>query len=87
MVIHAISALGKPDAERLKQILRMHSTDQSLIAEAINLMKKSDSISYSQKVASKLVEKEKNEIASLLPQNEFSRKMIDLSNFIVNREM
>lgn len=87
MVIHAISALGNPDAERLKQILRMHTTDNSLITEAISLMKKSDSINYSQKVASKLVEKEKNEIASLLPQNEFSRKMIELSNFIVNREM
>jgi geranylgeranyl pyrophosphate synthase len=87
MVIHAISSLEKPKAERLKDILRMHTTDDALIMEAIDLIKSSDSIRYSQKVASSLVDKEKNEIASLLPQNDFSKKMIELSNFIVNREI
>jgi len=87
MVIHATSNLEKPKAERLKEILRMHTTDQQLVGEAIDLIKSSDSVSYASGVASKLVDKEKNEIAALLPQNEFSKKMIELSNFIVNREM
>jgi geranylgeranyl diphosphate synthase type I len=87
MVIHSLANLQKNDASRLKQILSSHTTDDKIILEAISLINKTKSIDYAQKVASKLVEKEKNEIASLLPRNEFSSKMIDLSNFIVNREM
>jgi geranylgeranyl diphosphate synthase type I len=87
MVIHALANLQKDDASRLKAILTMHTTEEKLIAEAIALMGKTDSIAHARKVASKLVEKEKNEISSLLPRNEFSSKMIELSNFIVNRDM
>jgi geranylgeranyl pyrophosphate synthase len=87
MVIHALAGLQKGDASRLREILAMHTSEEKLIAEAIGLMEKSDSITHARNVASRLVEKEKNEIASLLPRNEFSSKMIELSNFIVNRDM
>ena len=57
MVIHAYNNLPKSEAERLLNILNMHTEDANLTEEAIELMKKSNSIQYAKDVSQKLIDR------------------------------
>ncbi len=87
MVVYALNHLSKEKAERLKQILRMHTSKEHLIKEAIGLIEESGAREYAKKYAKKIVKKELERIKQLLPNNKFSKKLERIAKFVINREV
>ena len=56
MVIHHVQNAPEKQKKRLVQILQMKTTDQTLIQEAIQLLKNSGSIDYAKKVMKNLID-------------------------------
>lgn len=86
MVIYAMKKLPKKDAERLKEILSMHTSDQRLIDEAISLIKKSGAIEYAKTVSSELVKKAWEKLNKVIPQSPAKEKLRMLAEFLIYRE-
>ena len=55
MVIHHVQKAPERQKKRLVEILQMKTTDQTLIQEAIKLLKDSGSIDYAKKVMKNLI--------------------------------
>lgn len=55
MVIHHVQKAPERQKKRLVEILQMKTTDQTLIQEAIKLLKNSGSIDYAKKVMKNLI--------------------------------
>jgi len=87
MVIYTIEKATKEDASRLEEILNMHTTDKSLIEEAIGIMKKYGAIEYAKSVARKLVEESWKEIDALLPESEAKNKLRAFARFLIERDV
>jgi len=86
MVIYALKHLPKDEANRLKEILSLHTSDPSLIGEAIALIKKSGAIEYASKVAKELVNESWKVLDELLPETPAKRKLKALTDFLIMRE-
>lgn len=86
MVIHALKHLPKEEANRLKEILSLHTNDPKLIEEAITLIKKSGAVEYASKVAKELVSKSWATLDKLLPDTPAKKKLKALADFLITRE-
>jgi geranylgeranyl diphosphate synthase type I len=86
MVIHALRNLPANEAERLRWILDMRTSDKRLIVEAIELMKKSRSIDYARKVSENLAMGSLEALRKSLPESESRRKLEVLAEFLIRRE-
>ncbi|MDW8076591.1 MAG: polyprenyl synthetase family protein [Nitrososphaerota archaeon] len=86
MVIYALKHLSKDEANRLKEILSLHTSEPSLIEEAIALIRKSGAIEYASKVARELVSKSWSMLDALLPETPAKKKLKALADFLITRE-
>ncbi|PUA32017.1 MAG: hypothetical protein B9J98_04530 [Candidatus Terraquivivens tikiterensis] len=86
MVIYAMKHLPKEEADRLKEILSMHTSEPSLIEEAISLIKRSGAVEYAAGVAKKLVKESWDALDALLPNTPAKKKLKALANFLIVRE-
>ncbi|MCS7142367.1 MAG: polyprenyl synthetase family protein [Aigarchaeota archaeon] len=86
LVIHALRNLKREDADRLSEILSKHTTDQSLLDEAIELIKKSGAIEYGTKFSLNLLDEAISVLESVLRPSEARESLIELSRFLVLRE-
>ncbi|MEM1666645.1 MAG: polyprenyl synthetase family protein [Nitrososphaerota archaeon] len=86
MVIYALKHLPKDEANRLKEILSLHTNEPSLIEEAITLIKKSGAIEYASGVARELVSKSWTVLDKLLPDTPAKKKLKALADFLITRE-
>jgi geranylgeranyl pyrophosphate synthase len=87
VVIHALKHANPKERERLVEILKMHTEDQRLKNEAIDLMKKCGSTEYAKKSACALVEKSWDEVDELLPPSDAKNKLRALADYLVNRKI
>jgi geranylgeranyl diphosphate synthase type I len=87
IVIHTIQNASPTDSDRLVEILRMHTTDQSLRDEAISIMKKYEAITYAQNYARKILKESWNAIDNLLPPSEAKKKLQAFADLLVEREV
>ncbi|MEE8632478.1 MAG: polyprenyl synthetase family protein [Candidatus Bathyarchaeia archaeon] len=87
IVIRTLQKAMPDDRVRLAEILRMHTTDQSLRDEAISIMKKYDAITYAKKYARKMLEESWSEIENLLPPSEAKQKLRAFADLLVEREV
>ena len=86
-VIYALNNLPKIKAKRIIEILLLHTTDQRLIQEAINLINEGKGIVGSQKTMEKLFTDTWNRLEPLLEKSEKKDKLYQLARFLMRRQV
>ncbi|MFQ6073642.1 MAG: polyprenyl synthetase family protein [Candidatus Bathyarchaeia archaeon] len=87
MVIHTLEKAELGDKERLKEILKMHTTEQRLRDEAISIMQKYGSIDYAKKYARNLVQQSWKEVDKILPPSDAKEKLRAFARYLVERKI
>jgi len=87
MVIHTLNNASLEDRKRLDEILKMHTKDKELINEAIEIIKKYDSISYAKSIAKKMIDDAWKEADSIIPESEAKHKFKTFVEFLINRKI
>jgi len=87
MVIHALREANTNDRIRLAEILNMHSSDQKMRDEAIEIMEKYGSIEYVKQFARKIVKESWKEVEGLLPTLNGKEKLKAFAEFLIERKI
>eukprot|EP01129_Flabellula_baltica_P014157 TRINITY_DN6722_c0_g1_i1.p1 TRINITY_DN6722_c0_g1~~TRINITY_DN6722_c0_g1_i1.p1 ORF type:complete len:355 (-),score=96.89 TRINITY_DN6722_c0_g1_i1:1018-2082(-) len=87
MVLHCIKNASPEAAARLIDILNMHTRENDLIQEAINIIKSTKSIQYARETAEEMVRATWAEVSPLLPENEAKQKLKVFVDYLVDRDM
>ena len=87
MVIHAFRKANSADKKRLTTILDMHTSDENLRRESINMLKKYGSVEYAKTVAEKLKRESLNEVDETIPPSKAKDRLVALTNFLVERNI
>ncbi|MGD6933436.1 MAG: polyprenyl synthetase family protein [Candidatus Bathyarchaeia archaeon] len=87
MVIYTLENANEADKKRLIEILNMHTSDQNLRDEAIELMQKYHAIEHTRQTAEKIVVDSWNEVDRLLPTPEAKEKLKAFAEFLIKRNM
>jgi len=87
MVIRTLEKAELGDKEKLKEILKMHTAEQRLRDEAINIMKKYGSIDYAKQFARNLVQQSWKEVDMLLPPSDAKEKLRAFAKYLVERKI
>jgi geranylgeranyl diphosphate synthase type I len=86
-VIHTLKVADSKDRKRLIRILNMHTSNQKLRDEAIEIIQKYGSVEYTKKLARTMVEENWNAVEKLLPASEARKKLKAFSEFLVERDI
>jgi geranylgeranyl diphosphate synthase type I len=87
MVVRTLDIANKKDKKRLVEILGKHTRNKKLLDEAIEILKKYDSINYSKEFARKLVSDAWKGVRDVIPENAAKNKIEDFVKFMVEREV
>lgn len=87
MVLYALNKLPKKNKDRLLEILNAHPTDQNIINEAIELIKKSGAIKYARKKAKEMVVNAWGEVDKVLPPSNAKDKIKALASYLIERDI
>jgi geranylgeranyl pyrophosphate synthase len=87
MVIYTLSKASEQDKQRLVEILNSHPSDEAVILEAIELMKKCNAIDYARKKADETVKEAWQKVDKVLPKSEAKGILKDFADFMVNRKI
>ncbi|MEM0106600.1 MAG: polyprenyl synthetase family protein [Candidatus Micrarchaeaceae archaeon] len=87
MVIDTMQRASQEDKKRLLDILKMHTTDQNIINEAISIIDKYGSKKYAKKRSIEIVKEAWSGIESLLPDSEAKSRIKDLTEFLISRSL
>jgi len=85
IVIHTLAKAKSTDKKRLISILKMHTSNQRLRDEAIQIMTRYNSIDYTKQFAKKLVTESWKEVDRLLSQSEGKEKLKAFADHLVER--
>ena len=85
IVLHALSRLPKPDAERMRKILGSRAADSGQIEWCISKLKSTGSIDYASDYSRRLVAESLASLAKL-PKSEARDELEAVAKFIVERE-
>jgi geranylgeranyl pyrophosphate synthase len=87
IVIHTLEVASLKDKKRLIEILNMHTSDQKLREEAITIMQKYDSINYTKRFATSIVEESWREMEKILPASKAKEKLKAFAEFLIKRKI
>lgn len=87
MVLHTFDNAPKEEADRLLEILKLHTNDEALIKEAIAIMKKNGSFEYAASVAKKLVVDAWANVEQHLPDNAAKTKLKVFADYLISRDI
>ncbi len=87
MVIHTLKKASPQDRARLIEILNMHTLDQNLRNEAIEIIKKYGAIEYAKEFARRMVKESWAEVDALFPASEAKEKIKAFADYLVEREI
>jgi geranylgeranyl pyrophosphate synthase len=87
MVLHCLQHATPAKAARLKEILNSHPSDQTIINEAIALIKETDSITHAAKVAKEIVNVAWSDVETSLPDTPAKLKLKAFADYLVEREI
>ncbi len=87
LVIHTFQKAPERDRKRLVEILNMHTREEGLIREALEILRKYGSVEYAKNFAKELVRKAWSEADSLLPRTEAKERLKEFADFLINREI
>lgn len=85
LVIRTLQKANEKDAKRLMEILGMHTNDRNLLQEAIDIIRKHDSIEYAKNLARQMVEESWNKVDKIIPENRAKKSLRMFANFLVER--
>jgi len=87
IVIHTLQKAKPADRKKLISILKMHTSDQKLRDEAIQIMKRYGSIEYAEQFAEGLVADSWEEVDRLLSPSEAKEKLRAFAEHLVKRKI
>lgn len=87
MVIHTLEKADKKDAERLREILLMHTNDRKIIREAIDIVKKYGAIEYAKTKAAEIVTTAWKELDPLLKPSKAKDSLKAFADYLIEREI
>ena len=87
VVIHTLEKAKPADKKRLISILRMHTSDQKLRDEAIQIMARYGSIEYAEQFAKKLVSESWKGVDRLLSPSEAKDKLQAFAEHLIKRKI
>ncbi|MCK5592956.1 polyprenyl synthetase family protein [Candidatus Bathyarchaeota archaeon] len=87
MVIHALKKAEAGDKERLIEILNMHTTDQKIRNEAIDIIRKYGSIEYAKEYARNMMKEIWKEIDEFLPPSNAKEELKAFASYLVERKI
>jgi geranylgeranyl pyrophosphate synthase len=87
LVIHALQMADEKDRKRLLEILDMHTFDQKLRDEAIDILKKYDAVEYSKEKAKEMVQDAWKGIDNILPESDAKEKLKAFAYYLIEREI
>ncbi|UCE28825.1 MAG: polyprenyl synthetase family protein [Candidatus Bathyarchaeota archaeon] len=87
LVIHTLEKAETMDKRRLIEILNMHTTDQKIRGEAIDIIRKCGSINYARKYARNMMKRSWKEIDNILPQSYAKEKLESFTSYLVERKI
>jgi geranylgeranyl pyrophosphate synthase len=86
-VIHTLEKASLEDRRRLLEILNMHTQDQKLRNEAINLMKRYHSIEYVKETAQNMVKESWEAVEGSLMPSDAKEKMKAFAEYLIERKI
>jgi len=87
LVIHTLQKANPEDRKRLIEILNMHTTDQKLRDEAIEIIKKYGSIEYAKEKARNMVKEAWDDIDKILPESDAKDKIKAFAYYLIDRKI
>jgi len=87
MVIHSLNNSSAEDQARLLDILKMKTKEQTLIDEAIAILKKNGSIDYARSKEEALIQEAWDGIKNYIPNNRYKGCLKALAEFFVARKV
>jgi len=87
MVIHALKKAEAGDKERLIEILNIHTTDQKIRNEAIDIIRKYGSIEYAKEYARNMMKESWREIDEFLPPSNAKEELKAFASYLVERKI
>jgi geranylgeranyl diphosphate synthase type I len=85
LAIYTLQHADKKDRDRLLEILKMHTRERKLIAEAIAIITKYGARDYSEKLQERILSEAWDRIEKRLPESEAKNRIKQLSDFLVKR--
>ncbi|MGV8085826.1 MAG: polyprenyl synthetase family protein [Candidatus Bilamarchaeum sp.] len=85
IVVHFFKKATKSEKTKLISILSSKTKDKKTIAEAIDLLKKYDSISYAKEYSRSLVEDAKSSLL-IMPKSKDRDTLLELAKYVLDRE-
>lgn len=86
-VIHAINKANPKDKKRLLEILNMHTTDQELRDEAIEIIKRYGSIDYAGKKAEDMIIEAWGGVDRILKPSQAKEKLKAFAEYLIKRKI
>jgi geranylgeranyl pyrophosphate synthase len=87
LVIHTINSADEKDKRRIIELLKMHTKDRGLINEAIEIIKKYNSIEYAENIALNTINESWKNLSSRLNDSPAKERLKQISDFVVNRKI
>ncbi|VVB59195.1 Short chain isoprenyl diphosphate synthase [uncultured archaeon] len=87
MVIHTLKNASKIEKARLLEILNMHTSDKKLIKEAIDMLRKYNSMEYAKSKARELVKNAWNEVEPLLSESRAKEMLRSFADYLIERQI
>jgi geranylgeranyl pyrophosphate synthase len=87
IVIHTLEKASFKDKERLIKILNTHTKEQKLRNEAIQILRKYDSIEYTKQVARRLVKESWSQVDKLLTPSDAKEKLRAIATYLIERKI
>ena len=87
MVIYTLEKANEEDAKKLKEILNMHTRDNELIKEALDILHKYGSVDYAKNVAKEMVSSAWKDIETLISESDAKKKLKEFADFLIERDI
>ena len=87
MVLHCLQNAPADKAARLTEILNSHPDDQTVINEAIEIIKSTNSIEHAKQQARDIVKAAWANVQSALPETDAKLKLKAFADYLVEREL
>jgi geranylgeranyl pyrophosphate synthase len=87
MVIHTLNNASEEDKSRLLEILGIHTHENDLCIEVLDILKKYDAVNYAKEYARKLMTEAWQEVEPVLKESEAKNTLKSFADFLINREI
>ncbi len=87
MVIHSVQKAPEADGKRLLEILDMHTTEEKILLEAVDIIRSTDSVNYAKQVSKEILEKAWKDCNEVLVDGPSKDHLHELAFFLIDRDM